>query len=132
MAPPILVAALVAAPATGASTAKQAAPVQATPLPPAPIKAARRPPAGFEGKVSGDADRDFVSLMIAHHLQGIEMAQAELKRGRDERLRRVAKEIIAGQERQIAALRLALGKSPSPAVAAPENGSVELADGSAH
>ena len=37
---------------------------------------------------SGDVDRDFVAMMAPHHQGAIEMAQAELRYGRNERLRR--------------------------------------------
>jgi len=57
---------------------------------------------------SGDVDRDFVAMMVAHHQGAIEMAQAELRHGRNERLRRLAQEIIVTQGQEIAAMRLAL------------------------
>ena len=60
---------------------------------------------------SGDADADFVAMMVPHHQGAIEMAQAELRYGRNERLRRMAQEIIVTQRQEIAAMRLALGES---------------------
>src|SRR5690349_19870337 len=43
-------------------------------------------------KPSGDVDTDFVAAMIPHHQGAIEMAQAELRHGRNEQLRRIAQE----------------------------------------
>jgi uncharacterized protein (DUF305 family) len=57
---------------------------------------------------SGDADRDFAAMMIPHHQGAIEMAQAELRHGRNEQLRRIAQGIIVEQQQEIAAMRLAV------------------------
>ena len=68
---------------------------------------------------SGDADRDFVALMVPHHQGAIEMAQTEMRHGHNEQLRRIAQEIIVTQQQEITALRLALGQTP------PSHGSTE-------
>jgi hypothetical protein len=60
---------------------------------------------------TGDVDRDFVAAMVPHHQGAIEMAQAELRHGRNEQLRRIAQEIIVDQTQEIAAMHLALGQS---------------------
>ena len=57
---------------------------------------------------SGDVDRDFVALMVPHHASAIAMAQAELRYGKNEQLRRMAQEIVVTQQQEIAAMRLAL------------------------
>jgi len=57
---------------------------------------------------SGDADRDFVALMIPHHEGAIAMAQAELRYGKNEQLRRMAQEIVVTQQQEITAMRMAL------------------------
>lgn len=62
----------------------------------------------MNGPSTGDVDKDFVSTMVAHHRGAIDMAQAELKYGRNVKLRRIASEIIVTQEQEIAAMRLAL------------------------
>jgi uncharacterized protein (DUF305 family) len=70
-------------------------------------------------KPSGDVDTDFVAMMTPHHQGAIEMAQAELRYGRNESLRRMAQEIIVTQLQEITAMRLALGQPlPSPAPSA--------------
>jgi uncharacterized protein (DUF305 family) len=66
---------------------------------------------------SGDVDTDFVAMMAPHHQGAIEMAQAELRYGQYEPLRRMAQEIIVTQLQEITAMRLALGQ-PLPARAA--------------
>jgi uncharacterized protein (DUF305 family) len=57
---------------------------------------------------SGDVDRDFAATMIPHHQGAIEMAQAELRHGHNEQLRRIAQEIIVAQTQEIAVMRKAV------------------------
>ena len=64
---------------------------------------------------SGDADRDFARMMIPHHQGAIDMALAELRYGKDKRLRRLAQEIIVDQQQEITVMHLALGDSPTQA-----------------
>jgi uncharacterized protein (DUF305 family) len=59
---------------------------------------------------SGDVDADFVAMMVPHHQGAIDMALAEVRHGRNERLRRIAHEIIVTQQQEISAMRLALGQ----------------------
>jgi uncharacterized protein (DUF305 family) len=70
----------------------------------------------------GDADADFVAMMTPHHRGAIEMAQSELRYGRNETLRRVAQEIIVEQQQEIVAMRAALAPQPSPTPSAPRLG----------
>jgi uncharacterized protein (DUF305 family) len=70
-------------------------------------------------KPTGDVDRDFVEMMVPHHQGAIDMAQAELKYGRNEQLRRLAQEIVVTQQQEIAVMRLALGDKLPPSVASP-------------
>ena len=63
---------------------------------------------------SGDVDTDFVAMMVPHHQGAIEMAQAELRHGRNEPLRRMAQEIIVTQLQEITAMRLSLGQALPP------------------
>jgi uncharacterized protein (DUF305 family) len=57
---------------------------------------------------SGDADADFLLLMIPHHQSAIDMARAELEHGDDEETRAMAEQIIAAQEAEIAEMRAML------------------------
>jgi hypothetical protein len=68
---------------------------------------------------SGDVDTDFVGVMVPHHQGAIEMAQAELRYGRNESLRRMAQEIIVTQLQEITAMRLSLGQDLPPLIASP-------------
>jgi len=68
---------------------------------------------------TGDADHDFVAMMVPHHQGAIDMAVAELRYGHNEQLRRLAQEIIVTQQEEIAAMRLALGERLPPSVASP-------------
>jgi len=68
---------------------------------------------------TGDVDHDFVAMMVPHHQGAIDMAQAVLRYGQNEQLRRIAQEIIVDQQQEIAAMRLALGQPLPPSYAAP-------------
>jgi hypothetical protein len=70
-------------------------------------------------KPSGDVDRDFVAMMVPHHQGAVDMAQAELRYGRNEQLRRIAQEIIVTQQQEIPAMRLAVGEELPPSLASP-------------
>jgi len=71
------------------------------------------------GKPTGNVDRDFVAMMVPHHQGAIEMAVAVLRYGRNERLKRLAQEIIVTQQEEIAAMRLAVGDPLPPSIPAP-------------
>jgi uncharacterized protein (DUF305 family) len=81
-----------------------------------------RLPAALRGVPGGDADAEFVRMMIAHHEGAIAMAQAELRYGHNERLRRMAQEIIVTQQQEIVAMRLAIGQSLQPPADTPPTG----------
>ncbi len=65
---------------------------------------------------SGDVDADFVAMMVPHHQGAIEMAQAELRYGRNEPLRRMAQGIIVTQLQEITAMRLSLSQPLPPSI----------------
>ncbi|WP_213308331.1 DUF305 domain-containing protein [Paraburkholderia sacchari] len=75
---------------------------------------------GMSVKPTGDIDRDFVAMMIPHHQGAIDMAQAELRHGHNEQLRRIAQEIVVEQQQEIVAMRLALGQPLPPSASAPD------------
>jgi uncharacterized protein (DUF305 family) len=49
-------------------------------------------------KPTGDADVDFVAMMVPHHQGAIEMALAVLRYGRNAQIKRLAQEIIVTQQ----------------------------------
>jgi uncharacterized protein (DUF305 family) len=57
---------------------------------------------------TGDVDRDFVAMMVPHHQGAVDMANAELNYGHNEQLRRLAREIVANQQQEIAVMRNAV------------------------
>jgi uncharacterized protein (DUF305 family) len=68
---------------------------------------------------SGNPDLDFLSQMIPHHQGAVEMARLYLAAGNDPLTRRLAEEIIAGQQAEITAMKarleiLSRGADPSP------------------
>jgi hypothetical protein len=79
-------------------------------------------------KPSGDVDRDFVAMMIPHHEGAIAMAQAMLRYGHNEQLRRLAQEIIVTQQQEIATMRLAIGELPNQSQPAPASGPEAMHD----
>lgn len=60
---------------------------------------------GMSIPYSGNADKDFVAGMIPHHQGAVDMARVELKYGKDAQLRKLARDIIASQEEQIAFMK---------------------------
>jgi uncharacterized protein (DUF305 family) len=52
-------------------------------------------------KTSGDMDGDFATMMKVHHQGAIDMAQMELKSGKDAKMRAMAKRIIEAQQKEI-------------------------------
>jgi hypothetical protein len=75
--------------------------------------------AGMTITPTGDVDRDFATMMIAHHQGAVDMAQAELRHGTNEQLRRIAQEIVVDQIQEIAAMRLAVNEPLPPSRAVP-------------
>jgi uncharacterized protein (DUF305 family) len=71
---------------------------------------ARMMEAMHAGGYSGDADADFLAMMIPHHAGAIEMARLVLRYGHDPATRQLAEDIIASQAVEIESMtnRLAL------------------------
>ena len=53
-------------------------------------------------KLNGNADHDFLRMMIPHHQGALDMAETYLKYGKDEKVRKLAREIVAAQKKEIA------------------------------
>ena len=52
--------------------------------------------------MSGNQDVDFAMMMRMHHQGAIDMAQVELKSGKEPKMRKMAKDIVAAQKKEIA------------------------------
>ena len=65
-------------------------------------------------QMMGNTDMDFAMMMRVHHQGAIEMAEAELRDGKDAQMRKMAKDIIAAQKKEIAQLDKFLAKSGHP------------------
>jgi len=55
--------------------------------------------------MTGNADVDFMAMMIPHHEGAVEMARLVLIHGNDPLVRKLAEEIIASQQVEISAMR---------------------------
>ncbi len=54
---------------------------------------------------TGDTDKDFVFHMMPHHQGAIDMAEVEVKYGKDPDMKRLAKNIIRAQREEIAYMK---------------------------
>jgi hypothetical protein len=52
-------------------------------------------------QMTGDADHDFMVMMIPHHQVAIAMANAEIQNGKDPKVLALAKAIIASQQKEV-------------------------------
>lgn len=77
---------------------------------------------GMMAPATGDADRDFATMMIPHHQGAVEMAEAELRFGHDPVLRRLAQGIIVEQRQEIVVMHQAI--AALPAASPPTRGSM--------
>ena len=71
---------------------------------------------------SGNADADFLAMMIPHHAGAVEMARLVLIHGRDPATRQLAQDIIASQTSEIESMtrRLATLRQPASGGRTPE------------
>ena len=65
-------------------------------------------------KVTGDADYDFAMMMKKHHQSALDMANVELRLGKDPKIRSMAKGIIASQTKEIKEFDQWLAKHKNP------------------
>ena len=61
--------------------------------------------------MSGDADQDFAMMMKKHHQMALDMAEVELRNGKDGKMRQMAKNIIDSQTKEIKEFDLWLDKN---------------------
>lgn len=65
-------------------------------------------------KVTGDTDFDFAMMMKKHHQSALDMANVELRLGKDPKIRNMAKGIIASQTKEIKEFDQWLSKHKQP------------------
>jgi uncharacterized protein (DUF305 family) len=61
-------------------------------------------------EMTGNTDIDFAMMMRGHHQGAIKMAESELRDGKEPKMRKMAKEIIVAQKKEIAQFNLFLAK----------------------
>ena len=66
-------------------------------------------------KPTGDMDYDFAQMMRHHHAHGIQMAEQELKHGKDQKMRELAQRIVDTQKREVAEFDVWLKTNQKPA-----------------
>jgi uncharacterized protein (DUF305 family) len=59
---------------------------------------------------TGDPDVDFVRQMMPHHQAAVDMAKVVLAHGKDPEIKKLAQEIVAAQEKEIAFMQSWLAK----------------------
>lgn len=64
--------------------------------------------------MTGDADRDFAGMMIPHHQGAIDMAKFELAHGKDPVMLKLARAVVAAQDKEIALMKAWQAKHPAP------------------
>ena len=52
-------------------------------------------------KPSGNVDEDFVKMMRQHHQTGIRMAEVQMRQGKDEKAKEMAKKIVESQKEEV-------------------------------
>ncbi len=62
--------------------------------------------------MSGNADQDFAATMMPHHQGAIDMAQYELAHGKDPEMLKLARDVVAAQEQEIAQMQAWQAKHP--------------------
>lgn len=75
--------------------------------------------AGMAPRPTGDIDKDFVDMMVPHHQGAIDMAELELRYGKNDHLKALAQEIIVTQQQEIAAMRQVVNEPLPPSVPSP-------------
>lgn len=65
------------------------------------MKALQKMQDDMPNKGTGNADWDFVTMMISHHQGAVDMAKVEVQYGKDPALKKMASKIVEDQEKEI-------------------------------
>jgi uncharacterized protein (DUF305 family) len=63
--------------------------------------------------MTGDVDRDFVGMMLPHHQGAVDMAKFELAHGKNPAMLKLARAIVAAQDKEIAEMKAWQAKQPT-------------------
>lgn len=114
----IVLAMMLALPAAHAQPAKAGSAA----MPSAPMQGAAMAPGDMKGmmkdmndkmssmQMSGDQDVDFAMMMRMHHQGAINMAEMELKAGKEPEMKSMARNVISSQKKEIAKIDKFLAK----------------------
>lgn len=64
-------------------------------------------------QMTGDPDHDFATMMRSHHQAGVDMANIQLKNGKDPQMTKMAKKMVSEQTKEIKKLDDWLAKHPA-------------------
>lgn len=70
--------------------------------------------------MTGDTDYDFAANMRMHHQMAVDMSEAQLKKGKNPEMLKMAKDIIAAQKKEIAVLDRWMAAHGKPSEAMPK------------
>ncbi len=60
--------------------------------------------------MTGDFDLDYATMMIPHHQSAVEMAEMYLPKGKDEKIKSMAQNIVTSQKKEIDELKVLIAK----------------------
>ncbi len=63
--------------------------------------------------MTGNTDQDFVAGMLPHHAGAVDMAKVEIQYGKDPEMLRLARAIIAAQQKEIAQMQAWQARHPA-------------------
>lgn len=101
-----------AQPAKGGSTAMPGMPMQGAAMAPGDMKGMMKDMNDKMSsmQMSGDQDIDFAMMMRMHHQGAINMAEMELKAGKEPEMKSMAKNVISSQKKEITRIDKFLAK----------------------